>query len=120
MRPPLVHEEGDVLLISLDDPIAVNEGQAHGLRKLLYEPIESRDSPKVAIDLGGIDYLSSTGIALVIGLKRRVEAREGRLVLFQLRPEILDLFSVMKLTTLFTILPDQEQALDLLRSPVAD
>ena len=51
-----------------------------------------RASPRVAIDLGAIDYISSTGIALLIGTKRRVEARQGRLVLFGLQPEVLELF----------------------------
>jgi anti-sigma B factor antagonist len=120
MRPPLVREEGDILLITLDDPVAVNEGQAYGLRQLLYGKVEALEAPKVAIDLGAIDYISSTGIALLIGLKRRIEARQGRLALFHLRGEVLELFALMKLASLFVIVPDQEKAFNLLRSPSLD
>jgi anti-sigma B factor antagonist len=120
MRPPLVREEGDILLITLDDPVAVNEGQAYGLRQVLYSKVETLEAPKVAIDLGAIDYISSTGIALLIGLKRRIEARQGRLALFHLRDEVVELFAVMRLTGLFAIVPDQEQAFNLLRSPSMD
>jgi len=120
MRPPLVREEGDILLITLDDPVAVNEGQAYALRQLLYSKVEALEGPKVAIDLSAIDYISSTGIALLIGLKRRIEARQGRLVLFHLRGEVLELFEHMKLVSLFAIVPDQEEAFNLLRSPSVD
>jgi anti-sigma B factor antagonist len=120
MNPPLVREEGDILLITLDDPVAVNEGQAYGLRQALYGKVETLEAPKVAIDLGAIDYISSSGIALLIGLKRRIEAREGRLVLFHLRGEVFELFGHMRLASLFAIVPDQEQAFNLLRSPSAD
>ena len=120
MRPPLIREEGDILLITLDDPTAVNEGQAFSLRQTLYGKVEALEAPKVAIDLGAIDYISSSGIALLIGLKRRIDARQGRLVLFRLRGEVFELFGLMKLAGLFTIVPDQEKAFNLLRSHSAD
>jgi anti-anti-sigma factor len=120
MRPPLIREEGDILVITLEDPVAVNEGQAHGLRQALFGAVEARQGPKVAIDLGSIDYLSSTGIALMIGLKRRVEARNGRLTLFRLQGEVLELFGVMKLVDLFQIVEDRARALEVLRSPAPE
>ncbi len=116
MSPPLIREEGDILLITLDDPASMNEGQAYGLRQVIYGAVESRPAPKVAIDLAAIDYISSTGIALLIGLKRRVEARQGRLALFHLHGDVHELFGVMKLDNLFTIVGDQEQAIEFLRA----
>jgi anti-sigma B factor antagonist len=120
MRPPQIREDGDILLITLDDPSAVNEGQAFALRQVLYAKVEALEAPKVAIDLGAIDYISSSGIALLIGLKRRIDARQGRLVLFHLRGEVFELFGLMKLAGLFAIVPDQEKAFNLLRSHSAD
>ena len=111
MRPLPAVEKGGVLVIRLDDNAALNEGQAASLRQSLYSSLAARPSPRVALDLSPIDYISSTGIALLIGTKRRVEAEKGQLVLFGLRPEVLDLFGVMKLVNLFEIAPDEDQAL---------
>ena len=113
MRPLAVIEKGGVLVITLDDVAALNEGQAASVRQQLYTTLASRESPRVALDLSAIDYISSTGIALLIGSKRRVDAANGRLVLFGLRPEVFDLFAIMKLASLFEIAADESHALQL-------
>lgn len=115
MRPLQISEEKGVLVIKLDDAAALNEGQAAGIRQVLYGALEKHEAPQVALDLSAIDYISSTGIALMIGTKRRVEARHGHLVLFGLQAEILALFKVMKLVSLFEIAADRASALGLFR-----
>ncbi len=115
MRPLPFSEKGGVLLVKIDDE-ALNEGQAAGVRQCLYEALAARPTPRVAIDLTSVDHLTSTGIALLIGTKRRVDAAHGQLVIFGLIPEIFDLFSSMKLTTLFEISTDETQALTLFPS----
>ena len=113
MRPLQISEKGDVLVMKIEDVAALNEGQAVGLRQAFNAALESKDVPRVAMDLSIIDYISSTGIAFLIGTKRRVEAKRGHLVLFGLQPEVSDLFGVMKLSTLFEIAADEDQALGL-------
>jgi anti-sigma B factor antagonist len=109
--PPLpIEEKGGVLVVKVGEA-ALNEYQGAGLRQALYAAVAARTAPRVAVDLSGIDYVSSTGIALLIGTKRRVDAAEGQLVLFGLHHEILDLFSSMKLTALFEIASNEEEAL---------
>jgi anti-sigma B factor antagonist len=119
MRPLPIDEKGGVLLVKVGEGAVLNENQAAGLRQGLYEAIASRPTPRVAVDLSNVDYLSSTGIALLIGTKRRVDAAQGQLVLFGLHPEIVDLFDSMRLTTLFDITPDEVTALALFPPPVA-
>ncbi len=114
MRPPQMSEDGGVLTITLDDPDALNDGQAVGVRQPLYQSIQERQSPRVAVDLAGVDFLSSSGIALLIGLKRRVDGQKGRLVLFHIHPHVLDLFRVMRLVDLFVIAGDRDEAVELL------
>jgi anti-sigma B factor antagonist len=106
-------EKDGVLVITLDDVASLNESQAASLRQQLYTTLASRESPRVALDLSAIDYISSTGIALLIGSKRRVDAASGHLVLFGLRAEVAELFGIMKLTSLFEIASDENHALQL-------
>ena len=49
-----------------------------------------------------VDYLSSSGVALLVGLKRRVETRGGKIVLYRVQPIVRDLLAVMKLDKFFT------------------
>jgi len=114
VRPPQIREEAGVLLITLDDPAALNDGQSIGLRQPIYQAVQDRAAPRVAVDLREIDFLSSSGVALLIGLKRRVDQGLGRLVLFGLHPHVLDLFRIMRLVDVFAIADDQPAALELL------
>ena len=116
MRPLSIEEKGGVLVVKVGDGAALNENQAAGLRQGLYSALGARPSPRLAIDLAGVDYVSSTGIALLIGTKRRVDAAQGQLVLFGLERDILDLFGSMRLTALFEIASDETEALALFPS----
>ena len=43
-------------------------------REALYEFVQSRPEPRIVLDLSAIDYLSSSGVAILVGLKRRIES----------------------------------------------
>jgi len=117
MRPLTIEEKHGVMVVSLDDGVVLNEAQNSSLRQVVYTAISKSTSPKVAFDMTMIDYLTSTGIAVLIGTLRRVHAAEGRLVLFGLRSEVLELFGIMKLSNYFEMARDEAQALQLLSSP---
>jgi anti-sigma B factor antagonist len=114
MLTPTSREEAGVLVITIDDTAGLNDGRSDGFRQALYDLVQSRQSPKVAADLGPVDYLSSSGVAALVGLKRRIDAQKGQLVLFRLHPYVLDVLRTTKLTQLFQIAPDQASALSLL------
>ncbi len=114
MRPPQIRDQGGVLLVTLDDPAAVNDGMSSGLRQPIYQAVLDRTAPRVAVDLGLIDYLSSSGVATLIGIRRRVDQVKGRLVLFQIHPDVLDLLNSMRLAGLFQIAANQDEAFELL------
>ena len=114
MRPPQIREQGGVLIVTLDDPTAVNDGMASHLRQPLYQAVLDQTAPRVAIDLSLIDYLSSSGVALLIGMKRRVDQVAGQLVLFAIHPDVHDLLNSMKLISLFRVAANQDQAMELL------
>jgi anti-sigma B factor antagonist len=114
MRPLKTREAGDVLIITLEEPAGVNDGQSDAYRQKIYELIEDLSRPRVAVDLGPIDFLSSSGVAMLIGLRRRVAASQGELVLYGLHPYVQDLLRVMKISPLFRIADDEDGALGLL------
>jgi anti-sigma B factor antagonist len=112
MRPPTSREEAGALVITFDDPAGLNDGRSDAFRQALYELVESYPTqPRVAADLSPVDYLSSSGVAVLVGLKRRVDAKQGQLVLCHLHPYVHDVLRVTKLHQLFTIVPDQAMAL---------
>jgi anti-sigma B factor antagonist len=114
--PLQTRKVGGVLILTLSEAASVNDGQTDFFRQSVYEVVEEMPRPRVAVDLGPIDFLSSSGVALLIGLRRRILAAEGALVLYQLHPYIESLLRMMKLMPLFRVAPDEESAVALLDS----
>ena len=67
----------------------------------------AQPSPRFAVDLAKVDYLSSSGVAILVGLKRRVETKGGQMVIYHLQPIVHDLLGIMKLDRFFTITEDE-------------
>jgi anti-sigma B factor antagonist len=120
MQPPRTDEQDGVLILHLDDPAALNEAPGLEFRELILRTALDRPGRPVALDLGRIDQLASPGIGTLVGLKRRLEARGGRLALYRVPPPLLEVFHIMSLDSFFTIVPDRPAAVELLRaeSPV--
>lgn len=116
MRPPQIREQGGVLIVTLDDPAAVNDAMASELRQPLYQAVLDRPGALVAVDLSPIDYLSSSGVALLVGIRRRTDQVAGILVLFGVRPEVRDLLHSMRLAALFRFADSEAEALEALQS----
>ena len=71
-------EESDALIIIFDSAAGLNDFRNNALRDSLYDLVQSRNEPRVALDLLKVDYLSSSGVAILIGLKRRIETRRAK------------------------------------------
>ena len=116
--PPLpVIEKDGVLVIAFEEGSSLNEAPSAGIRQGIYAVLQAEPERRAVVDLSKIDYISSTGIAFLIGIKRRVEGGGGRLVLVGLQADVLELFGVMKLVNLFEITTTQAEALELLGPP---
>jgi anti-sigma B factor antagonist len=102
--------DSDVLVVTFETAAGLNDFRNNALRDSLYELVQSQASPRFAVDLAKVDYLSSSGVAILVGLKRRVETRGGQMVIYHLQPIVHDLLGIMKLDRFFTISDDEARA----------
>jgi anti-sigma B factor antagonist len=107
--------ESDVMILKFEAAAGLNDFRNSALRDALYELVQTRTAPILAVDLQKVDYLSSSGVAILVGLKRRVDTRDGKIVFFHVQPVVRDLLGVMKLDRFFAIADDEPQALASLR-----
>ena len=108
-------QEPDGLVITLDDATGLNDFRSSTFRDSLYEVVLALDHPRVAFNLKAVDYLSSSGVAILVGLKRRIDQKQGKLVLFGVQPVVHDLLRIMKLNQYFDFADDEPLALASLR-----
>jgi anti-sigma B factor antagonist len=88
-------------------------------REWLYKLIETNADPRFAIDLTDVNYLASSEIGFLVTIKRRIDRRKGRVVVFGLSPYIRSIFETMNLARVLEIVDDQGAALAKLGTAVA-
>jgi anti-sigma B factor antagonist len=66
---------------------------------------------RVVVDLSGVSYVDSSGLAVLIEALQQVHGNGGRLILCGLRETLRHIFSIARLDQVFTIRADREAAL---------
>jgi anti-sigma B factor antagonist len=110
-------ESGGVMVVSFGEVGEPGDERQAAQRQGLYQAIESRGDPRFAFDLSAVSYLTSSDIGFLITLRRRILARQGKVVLFSVDPYLVDILRTMKLHQLFDFADDLPGALAKLPAP---
>ncbi|MBM4017884.1 MAG: STAS domain-containing protein [Planctomycetes bacterium] len=81
----------------------------------LKELIDTAPEGRFLFDFDRVGYLSSNALGMLIGLQRRVAQRKGRLKLAGIHPEVMEIFRITKLDTVFDIYKDANSAVETFR-----
>lgn len=106
-----VEEKGDYTVIRFRDTDILDQVNIHEMGKEMYAVVESAPGVKLIVDFEGVEYLSSSALGKLITLKRKVEENSGTLKVCRIKPEIMEVFRITKLDTIFDIYPDLDAAL---------
>ena len=66
---------------------------------------------RIVVDLGGVDFIDSTGLGVLIGALKRVRSHDGALHLVVDDPRVRKLFDITGLDQVFDIHPSLVDAL---------
>ena len=87
------------------------EHMASGIKEL----IDSEQAGRFVLDFESVTYLSSSALGMLIGLQRRVVQRKARMKLSGINPEVMEVFHITKLDTVFDIYKDESAAVEAFR-----
>lgn len=74
------------------------------------QPLIEQKFPRILIDMSGVQYIDSSGLAVFIEALQRVLGYGGKLGLFGLRDSVRSIFEIARLDQVFQIYPDQAAA----------
>jgi anti-anti-sigma factor len=80
------------------------------LEKRLTDHIDNRNE-KILIDCSGMDYISSSGLRILLMALKKITLLKGRFILCCLQKNIQEIFEISGFTSIFEILPTREEAL---------
>jgi anti-sigma B factor antagonist len=67
-------------------------------------------TPRIILDLTGVDYVDSSGVGTIVELKRRAMRNESKVVLVGLQARVRSLFEITRLDKFFLIAPSIDEA----------
>jgi anti-sigma B factor antagonist len=103
-----VRQEPGVAVIDLTGEI---NGFAQEVLDAAYAEAESSDPEAILLNFEGIDYINSTGIALIVGLLARARASRRNLLACNLSEHYVEIFNVTRLSDFISVLPDEKSAI---------
>jgi anti-sigma B factor antagonist len=107
---------GDVFIFLCDGRIVYgDEGAA--LRERVGNML--RATPKIVIDLNGVDYIDSGGLGILVGLLVSARNRGGELKLVSPRKRVKDVLRRTNLDTIFGVYENNDEAVAAFRKQVA-
>ena len=100
---------GDVTILDLSGKITIGEGSVQ-LREAVRGLLE-RGKKSILINLGGVDYVDSSGIGELVSCFTTTKNQGGHLKLLNLTKKIKDLLQITKLLTVFETYDDEAEAI---------
>lgn len=80
------------------------------LEKRLMELLD-QNVTKILINCSMMDYVSSSGLRILLMALKRITMVKGKFVLCSLQENIREIFEISGFTTIFEIYPNEEEAL---------
>lgn len=73
-------------------------------------PLIEQKTPRILIDMSGVKYIDSAGLAVFIETLQRVMSYGGKFGIFGLRDGVRSIFEIARLDQIFQIFPDEATA----------
>ncbi len=109
-QPFTLEQTGTVTIVRFAGPklgLAAREG--------LYDLVENQGRRQIVLNFASVQVLSSAPIGMLVTLKNKAEAVEGRVTLCQLDPDVREILKLTSVEGLFSIFDTEQAAIDSFR-----
>ena len=100
--------QAGVVVIDLRGEI---DGFGEEVLNAAYAEAEGHDPETILLNFGEVDYINSTGIALIVGLLARARASHRRLLACGLSDHYVEIFNITRLSDFMNVFPNEESAI---------
>src|SRR5215468_6595806 len=76
-----------------------------------YAEAEAEQPELILLNFTEVDYINSTGIALIVGLLARARKNHRRIIACGLSPHYVEIFNITRLVDYMNVYPDESAAL---------
>jgi anti-anti-sigma factor len=101
----------EVVVVAPTGPIDHPNAQAlgHALAPILASEADSAEA--LVLDFGGVSYVSSTGLRILMVAAREAQARKARIAVAALQPAVAEIFGIARFNHVVEVFPTVRDAL---------
>ena len=111
-KPLTVTPTKDVSVVEFTNNRILDETVLEDIRATLGQLVEAAPHPKLLLDFGHVDHMSSAALGMLINIHKAIKAKNGQLRLAAIQPQIYEVFVTTKLNAMFRIAPTRQEAMD--------
>ena len=100
------------VIITFTDERILEEKDIEAVQQGLMSVVEQTERINLVLDFSNVKFLSSAVLGLLIRISKKVYERDGQLKLCNINPKIYEIFKITRLTKIFEIYPDTENAVE--------
>jgi stage II sporulation protein AA (anti-sigma F factor antagonist) len=100
---------GNVLVVGITGEL--DHHTADALRKVMEEELDKEIAHHVLLNLSGLQFMDSSGLGVILGRYRRINASGGRMAACSLNGHIAKVFELVGLTKILAVYDREESAL---------
>lgn len=95
------------------DLVGMINAQADGEFKKAYDEADGKNTDTITLNFSEVEYINSTGIALIVELLAQARKSHKRLVVYGLSEHYVEIFQITRLADFMDILEDENDALSM-------
>ncbi len=103
-----VRQQPRVAIIDLQGEV---NGFAEDALNKAYTDADAWNPEVILLNFKQVDYINSTGIALIVGLLARARATRRRMLACGLSEHYVEIFNITRLSDFMSVFPDESRAL---------
>jgi len=107
----LIHTIQDATVVNFRTPSILESLVIDAIARELYALVDEQAARKIVLDFGGVTFLASQAVGVLITLRKKADAIKGDVVICDMRDDIRRVFKIMNLSKLFVFFDTEEKAL---------
>ncbi len=106
----LIQREMDITVVDLQDARILDVHHIESIGEQLFKLVDQMDRKKLILDFSKVRHMGSAAIGMILTLNKKSKAIKGKLVLCAVRPDVMQIFAIMRLNMLLKFAPNLNDA----------
>jgi anti-sigma B factor antagonist len=105
-----IDEQGDIIVISFADASITNSERINNTTETINDYLDKNEPRFAVVNFSEVKFFSSQVLGLLLSIRKRLEDRDGKVVISAIDPKLYRVFRITNLDKIFEFYDNKDQA----------